>query len=122
MDKKKEAHRRAVRKYQKTAKGKAAQKRYRQSKKGKIAFRKGIKKYRKTEKGKMGQKRFLILHPNYIKIHSLISNAIQNGKIQKPSFYKCICGKQAEQYHHHKGYEPEHWLDVIPVCKKCHYK
>ena len=31
-----------------------------------------------------------------------------------------ICGKQGEQYHHHKGYAPEHRLDVVPICRKCH--
>lgn len=37
----------------------------------------------------------------------------------------CICmqcGKPAQHYHHWKGYEPAHWLDVIPLCAKCHRK
>jgi hypothetical protein len=35
----------------------------------------------------------------------------------------CVdCGAQAQEYHHHNGYEPEHLLDVIPVCRACHGK
>ncbi len=30
------------------------------------------------------------------------------------------CGKQAEQWHHHNGYEKDHWLDVTPLCIPCH--
>ena len=33
---------------------------------------------------------------------------------------QCSCGQQAKHYHHHKGYTKKHWLDVIPVCTKCH--
>jgi hypothetical protein len=29
------------------------------------------------------------------------------------------CGNRAHQYHHHRGYAPEHWLDVVPACRKC---
>ena len=34
-----------------------------------------------------------------------------------------ICGEaQAQQYHHHLGYEPEHWLHTQAVCRECHGK
>lgn len=32
------------------------------------------------------------------------------------------CGQPAADYHHHLGYEPEHWLDVLPLCRRCHRK
>lgn len=102
------------------------QKRYRQTKKGKAVNLRAIKKYQKTEKGKAVKrasiKRFFARNPNQLKAVNAVKKEIRIGKIPKPSFYKCKCGKQAEQYHHHKGYAPEHWLDVVPVCKKCHRK
>lgn len=30
------------------------------------------------------------------------------------------CGAPAEDYHHYLGYDSEHWLDVKPLCRKCH--
>ncbi len=29
---------------------------------------------------------------------------------------------QAQQYHHHEGYAPEHVLDVVALCMECHGK
>jgi hypothetical protein len=38
-----------------------------------------------------------------------------------PGDFKCRdCNEQAEEYHHYLGYAPEHWLDVIALCKDCH--
>jgi hypothetical protein len=33
----------------------------------------------------------------------------------------CRCGKPAQHYHHHLGYEKKHRLHVIPLCTECHY-
>ena len=33
-----------------------------------------------------------------------------------------ICGSKADHYHHHFGYEQQHWYDVIPICVPCHKK
>lgn len=65
---------------------------YEQSEKGKITR----KRYQQSEKGKATVKRY------------------QQSE-------KChYCPAQAKQYHHHNGYEPEHYLDVVPICIKCH--
>lgn len=33
----------------------------------------------------------------------------------------CVkCGSDRSEAHHHKGYEPEHWLDVEWLCRPCH--
>jgi hypothetical protein len=32
------------------------------------------------------------------------------------------CGTPAVIYHHHRGYAPEHWLDVVAMCQSCHGK
>jgi len=103
-----EACKKAQRKYHKTAKGKNTQKRYEQTEKGKATRRLAIK-------------RFVVRNPNYHKARHAVSNAIRDGKIPRPDTLHCYCCKEkAEQYHHWNGYEPEHWLDVWPVCIKCH--
>jgi len=125
--------------YAQSPNGKAAIKKYRQSEKGRIASRKRIKKYHQTEKGKKTiqkarrryyksekskayQKQWYLKHPKQLKAKHAVENAIKTGKLPKVDSLQCACGNQAAEYHHHKGYAPEHWLDVIPVCKKCHSK
>lgn len=50
-----------------------------------------------------------------------VGRAIKRGKIPHPATVSCKeCGEQAREYHHHLGYEREHWLDVIALCRKCH--
>jgi len=50
-----------------------------------------------------------------------LSRAIKNGTLKPAKTLKCVrCGKQAKHWHHHKGYDKKHWLDVIPVCVPCH--
>lgn len=91
---------------------------YKNSAKGKIVH----KRHRQTKKYKARRKRYLIRYPEYKTARNAVSNAIIAGKLSRPNIFQCPCGKQAEQYHHHLGYAPEHWLDVTPVCCKCHYK
>lgn len=110
-------HRERKRVYQASNKGRATRKKYRKE------YR---KKYRQTEKGKLAQirtgKRHRLRWPKRRKARKAITNAIATGKIPPASSLQCSCGNPAKEYHHHKGYEPEHQLDVIPVCKKCHKK
>ena len=43
------------------------------------------------------------------------------GRLPRPRDVACTgCGAQAAEYHHHKGYAPEHRLDVVAVCRSCH--
>lgn len=52
---------------------------------------------------------------------SAVSNAVKYGRMPPAKTLRCICCPQpAAQWHHHLGYAPEHWLDVIPVCHLCH--
>ena len=88
---------------------------YLQSAKGKFV----IRKYSKTEISKSRQKRYCLRHPERRKAKNAVYLAIQNSELPRPSALKCYCGNQAEQYHH-PSYVPEHWLDVIPVCRKHH--
>ena len=106
--------------YWQSDKGKEVQKRYRQSKKGIVA----IKRYQQSEKGKINHRRTnfreYTLHSQRIKARSAVNNAIKDGKLPRPDTLQCSCSEPAKHYHHHKGYEPEHWIDVIPICVKCH--
>ena len=46
--------------------------------------------------------------------------ALLKGTLTRPKFCSA-CGKSAKaEGHHHKGYEPEHWLDVLWLCAACH--
>lgn len=52
-----------------------------------------------------------------------VNDWVRDNRMAHPSTLKCTkCGRQAEQYHHHNGYAKENWLDVIPVCAKCHHE
>jgi len=109
--------------YAKSAEGKASHKRHRQSEK----FKATRKRYRQTEKCKKNQiaaiKHFRIRHPEQRKAKDAVNYAIKTGRLIRPDTLQChYCPAQAKQYHHHKGYEHEHWLHVIPVCLKCHGK
>jgi hypothetical protein len=53
--------------------------------------------------------------------HNALSWAIHRGELPPANTLTCQeRGNQARDYHHHKGYQPEFWLDVIPLCAKCH--
>lgn len=123
-----------IKHYFQSKKGKTVLKRCRQSEKGKMIY----KRYRQSEKGKATlkrrqqtenykichnryAKRYTIHHPEQTKAHDAVNNAIRDGRLPQLNSLQChYCPAQAKQYHHHKGYEPEHYLDVIPVCIKCH--
>ena len=132
-----ESSKRSVRKYKKTDKGKFANKQHAQSEKGKATQKRADYKYHQTEKGKAVRKRadykyaesekgkvtknrYRMLHPERLAACKVINQAIKSGKLPRPDSLQCACGESAKQYHHHKGYAPEHWLDVIPLCVKCH--
>jgi len=94
-------------------------KKYSQTEQNKAAH----KRYNQSEKGKERYKRYSIRHPDKIKAKNVVRYAIRVGKLSHPNTLQCSYGYHpAEQYHHHKGYTPEHWLDVVPTCEKCHKK
>lgn len=64
---------------------------------------------------------YQIRNPQKYAARKAVTYATQSGKMPPAKDLDCTeCGGQAQEYHHHKGYDDEHWLDVIPVCKKCH--
>lgn len=101
-------------------------KKYYQTEKGKKVAIRATKRYQQTEKGKVAkkiwEKNYDIYHPEYNKAVNAVQYAIKTGKIPRPDILQChYCPKQAQQYHHW-SYLPGNWLDVLPVCKKCHRK
>ena len=84
-----------------------------------------INEYRQSQKGREGQrsssKAGRKKNPQRIAAEHAVERAVKSGKLPRASTQKCIiCGKQAMDYHHNKGYAKKHWLDVIPVCRRCH--
>ncbi len=101
------AHNR-MRKYLATEKGRQTRYRYQYSSEGARSRRIANKKHRQRNR----EQRLT---------DKLLHAAISRGKI--PPAKECVCahcGKQAREYHHHRGYAREYRLDVIPLCVRCH--
>lgn len=61
-------------------------------------------------------------HMDKIRAKQAVGRAIKAGILPPVSTLFCAkCGDHAQEYHH-ESYEPEYWLTVIPLCKKCHAK
>ena len=100
---------------------------YAQTDRGRIVIQNAQKSYRQTQKGKIsareGMKRYKFRHPDRRKAKAAVNSAVANGKLPHISTLLChCCFGQAQQYHHHRGYEPKHRLDVVSICTKCHKK
>jgi len=109
-------------KYESSAKGKAAHKRYEQKPVAILKKRISRLRYAKSSKGKLQSKLYKLRHLEQTRAQHAVNHAIERGCMRPISSQKCcICTKQATAYHHWKGYSPEHWLDVVPVCT-CHHK
>ena len=72
-------------------------------------FRKRVREYRESS-------------PEKYKAHNAVTNAITRLDLPHASGLVCeSCQEaQAQQYHHHNGYAPEHVLDVVALCTTCH--
>lgn len=59
-------------------------------------------------------------NPEKSPARNALNRAIESGKIVRPDHCQ-ECGKSCKpDGHHHKGYDKEHWLDVIWLCRECH--
>jgi hypothetical protein len=63
-------------------------------------------------------------HPERVSARKLVWSEVEAGRFPPANTMVCdICQEAlACHWHHHKGYEPEHALDVIAVCRECHTK
>jgi hypothetical protein len=84
---------------------------YKKSKRVVLLFRKYRNEYNKR-------------NPKIRRAQQELWHIILDGKIKRAPSYHCraslLCFKRATEYHHHLGYNKNHRLDVIPVCRKCH--
>lgn len=108
-------------KYIKTPHGKAVQDKHTHS----VKFKATQMAYRQTATGKSNltksNAKYARNNPNKRKAKDAIHTQTRNGNMPLVTECQCTqCGKNAKQYHHYLGYEPEHWLDVIPLCRICH--
>ena len=103
---------------------KAYQRVYRATESGKASQHRRDTKYQATKAGKESKRRcnakYRERHPEKTEAQKAVNNAITAGKLPRPDTLKCTCKGPAKEYHHHKGYAPEHWFDVVPKCTGCH--
>lgn len=93
--------------YKYTEAGKEANERYVNGQAGKATREKTLARYSEKNPEKRHAKREVL-------------NAVRRGDLPPIASQQCRdCGKQAQHYHHW-SYLREHWLDVIPLCIKCH--
>lgn len=63
----------------------------------------------------------LALRADSYAAHEAVRRAVKAGRLVRPA----SCSRCSERHyrieaHHHQGYEPEHWLDVLWLCNRCH--
>lgn len=121
-----------ARRYRQTEKGAKKAREYRKKNRERQAETKRawIKRtgYKPKPQGKRDSRQYLYArqqwyreHPNAMRAHGAVSQAVQKGALPRVSSLACQqCGNQARHYHHHLGYDQEHWLHVIPLCQSCH--
>jgi hypothetical protein len=133
MAKSTEAQKEYMKKYHRSEKGKASRKRSesKESRKSYLyEFRRSDKnkeiqkEYSSSVNGKLSRKgitdRYRAKYPGKRKARTAVHNAVAAGKMPCIKTLACDCGEQAQHYHH-KSYDKANWLNVIPVCNKCHY-
>jgi hypothetical protein len=68
-------------------------------------------------------KKYFEKHPEKVYARAVVALAVKYGKLPPARTLQCVdCDSQAEDYHHHKGYDFENWLEVVPMCRTCHGK
>lgn len=68
-------------------------------------------------------KRQYRLYPQRFRARSEVYRAIQKGILTREPCQRCgLDNLRLIHAHHHNGYEPAHWLDVIWLCRACHHK
>jgi hypothetical protein len=102
-----------------------AAKKYLASEHGKRAGLERQKRYSQTERGKEVRRqaaaRMRAKYPERDKARKRISQLVADGRLPPARDLACKkCGSNASEYHHHLGYDKEHWFDVIPLCHDCH--
>lgn len=59
--------------------------------------------------------------PEQQRARDAVVRAVRNGQLAPITTRACAeCCVPARHYHHHLGYAAEHWLNVRPLCSRCH--
>lgn len=111
------------RKFKKTIKGKACEKRYTQG----VAFKQSRSRWYASDKGKEAVRRtaqkMINKFPEKRIARIEVQKALQSKKIKKPNWCSnClrITKSRLLHAHHYLGYQPKHWLDIKWFCWECH--
>lgn len=67
-------------------------------------------------------KRYREQNPERYRAHNCVNNALRDGKLVKPDCCEHCRTSEKKIQAHHWSYAPEHWLDVIWLCTRCHGK
>ena len=60
-------------------------------------------------------------NPEKYAAHKALTIALRRGELAPASACQCAdCNSKVAQTLHHHSYHPDHWLDVIPLCRSCH--
>lgn len=80
-----------------------------------------VRRYNRQHGGK-NAKAWMKSNPHKVKAQKAVYSAVVAGSIPGAAEYQCFasnCENQARD-HHHWSYDRNHWLSVIPLCRKCH--
>lgn len=116
--------------YQRVPKVREQQRVYRRSEHGRHLYRAAVQRRENlltfAEKRDLGRvkKERAKLNPDYWNrrhVSNAVFRAVKRGDLPPVVSLECqSCGKPAQHYHHHNGYDQEHRLDVVPLCSLCH--
>ena len=116
--------RKAATNYRNTEQGKQKTTAWLKSERGLASNHRRSKKYGQSDHGKKRYReraaRSHKLFPMRAKARQAVVNAVRSGKFLSASTNTCNCGKQAQHWHHHNGYDEPHWFDVVSLCASCH--
>jgi len=99
--------RKAQRKYYNSEKDLARRQRHHQTEKWRVTNRRSVQVWQNR-------------NPIKKKAAHTVHYAVTKGDLPNAASCACVdCSAQAEEYHH-ESYKPEHWLDVVPLCRRCH--
>lgn len=110
----------AQHRYGRTEKGQQKYARYRDTEGYDAAQARYIASGRRSEIATAHHKKTLRERPEVAHAWQAVSYAVRVGKLAKPLGCE-DCGRTQHLVgHHHKGYDPEHRLDVKWLCRPCH--
>jgi hypothetical protein len=96
-----------------------------QTDRGRAMIMRAFRNYVSTKKGRDVQhaaaKKYRQKYGHKVKAMQYVNNRIIAGELQKAKTLPCsYCPRMANHWHHHKGYDRENWMNVIPLCAFCH--